>query len=226
MLALVGLTPLSLHGQYRIVAPSHDTLVFSEEGVRGMLERTRRARKILEEDPRVLYRVSYRLDVSPGDSSAAYPWNAVRVRSDSVAEVHVPGDYREGDRAYFSYAVAKMGAVRSRAPASDCETVLEQRRRTVATFADGWIVARVLFGAPLFRPLDALAFAREAGHLVPMLVALGGGEAQGCAEEWRRAHPERMEALHRWLREDFYGEASSGEGAEEGGDGLTAGRPT
>lgn len=187
---------------YTLRGPGGATLSFPGDTVRAMLQRTRRRQSVLEEDPDVLYYVGTRGEVTGEDPAPAYPWNAVRVESDSVARIAVPGNYREAGRAYRAYAVETMERIRGERPAADCSRAVQREREAVSAFVDGWIVARTLYGGPAFPPLDALAFAREAGHLGPMLVALGDTRIGGCVRSWSRQHPGAMEAYRAW-RSDF-----------------------
>lgn len=189
--------------QFVLEAPSGQTLAYDSARVQDMLERSRRLRQILEEDPDVIYYVGSGPSASAESPESAYPWNAVRPRADSAARVAFPANYREARRAYYNYAVKKMDLIRTSPPTSDCSVAVERETRTLSAWVDGWVVARTLFGGPAFAPLDALAFAREAGHLSAMLVALGDAEVAGCLDRWSEEHPEAMEAYRHWRSDEF-----------------------
>lgn len=188
---------------YALRAPSGLTLTFPRDSVLDMLERTRRLGEILEKDPAVLYFVGSGPTVGLSDPVSAYPWNSVHVRNDSVARISVPANYREARRAYFNYAVLRMEGVREEEPAAICSGMVEQEVEVVSAFLEGWIVTRFLYGGPAYTPLDALVFARDAGHLPAMLVSLENSWLGGCLDRWRREHPEAIEAYRRWRREVF-----------------------
>lgn len=195
--------------EYTLTAPSGQTLTFGKDAVRDMLDRTRRLGEIVERDPDVLYYVGSGPEVGLADPGPAHPWNAVRVQSDSVARVAVPGNYRESRRAYFNYAVELMERVREDAPAARCSTAVAREVEAVSAFVDGWLVTRFLYGGPAYAPLDALPFARAADHLEAMVVAAGDTRVEGCLDDWRREHPERMEAYRRW-RDRVFPEVGAG----------------
>jgi len=201
--------------EFTLDAPSGERITFPESRVLELLERTRRLGKILEEDPDVLYYVGVGPEVSIERTEPAYPWTAVRVRSDSVARIATPANYREADRAYQNYAVRKMRYIREAPPAAECETVVEREVELVSIFIDGWIVTRLLFGGPAYPPLDAFVFARDAGHLPAMLVALEDSELQGCIESWKQSHPGVLEAFRRWYDDRYLGDV---EGPIPGGE--------
>lgn len=207
----IGSAPAA--GQYTLSLPSGDSLRFGEPRLREMLEESRRLRTILEEDPEVLYYMGSGPEVSAASPAPSYPWNAVRVVNDSVARVATPANYREAERAYVNYAVEKMRLVREVPPAASCDTAVARETRLVGAWIDGWILARTLYGGPPLPPLDALAFAREAEHLSPLLVRLGDTELGTCAESWSRSHPEAMEAFEAWYRERELGAGSAAGGS-------------
>lgn len=198
--------PLDAQGSsdsYVLTAPSGERLSLSRDRVRDMLDRTRRLRQILEEDPDVLYYVGSAPFVEPEDPSPAYPWHAVRVQNDSVARVAVPGNYREARRAYYNYAVKKMAEIRESPPPASCDEAVRREAEVVSAWVDGWIVARTLYGGPAFDPLDALAFAREAGHLPAMIVDLGDTAVGGCLDRWKRENADALAAYRAWRAEVF-----------------------
>ena len=213
-LLAAALLPAPLAAQYSIEAPSGRTLAFDSASVRDMLERTRRLRTILEQDPGVIYYVGAG-DPVPADSpEAAYPWNRVVVRSDSAVRVAAPGNYREAGRAYQNYAVLRMEWIRSGRPTASCEASVEGEVERVSAFVDGWIAARVLYGGPAFPALDAFAFARAAGHLPALVVELGDTTlSERCRVRWRERHADAVEAYRIWRRRAFEGE-DSGDGED------------
>lgn len=192
---------------YTLTAPSGRTLTLDEGRVLDMLDRTRRLGDIVDRDPDVLYYVGSGPEVGLSDPGAAYPWNAVRVENDSVARVAVPGNYRESRRAYFNYAVLQMKQLREKIPTAACTGAMAREVEAVSAFVDGWIVTRLLYGGPAYAPLDALAFAREAGYLAALMVAAGDTRLAGCRDRWRRNHPKEMEAYRRWRTRVFPGPA-------------------
>lgn len=168
-----------------------------------MLDTTRALYTDLEQDPRVGYFIDVGPAVPTREPDPAFPWNAVEVRSDSLAAVRTPGNLREADRAYFNYAVMRMRAVRGGDPDVSCDSLMAVESGVVSAFADGWIVARTLFGGPPYPPLDEIGFAREAGVLPGLIAARGDRHLGACAEEWAEAHPEEVEAYRQWRRSAF-----------------------
>ncbi|MDT8437279.1 MAG: hypothetical protein RRA92_11065 [Gemmatimonadota bacterium] len=216
--AATAVRPDAARAQYAIVLPAGDSLRFELPEVRRMLDTTRALRRNLEEDPRVLYRIGFRDPVPAEAPAAAWPWHAVEPASDSVVDLQMPGNLREASRAYENYAVIRMRTIRSRDPDAPCDSLVAWESEALSAFADGWIVARTLFGGPPYPPLDAVPFARAAGHL-EALAAEGRSRAVGaCAAAWVEAHPEAVQAWLEW-REDR-GLAGPGEAAGPGDDGT------
>lgn len=180
-------------------APSGIRLEFSSTQVRAMLDTTRTLEMNLQEDPRVLYFTLVGPPVETRDSlDAAYPWNAIEVRSDSVATILTPGNLREADRAYYNYAVTRMQLVRGTDPDVACDELMEREVEAVSAFVDGWVASRLLFGGLPFTVLDELAFAREQGQLPGMLAAKADRQLGACSADWASDHPEAVEAYHSW----------------------------
>lgn len=220
LLAVAAAAPTAAGAQagddgYTLRVPSGPSLALPADSVKEMLRSTRRLGTILEEDPDVLYYVGTRSEVTASEPSPAYPWNAVRAESDSTARVRVPANYREARRAYYAYAVRTMEGIRGSPPSARCSETVRREVDAVSAFVDGWIVTRTLYGGPAFPPLDALVFARDAGHLPAMLVELGDARLAGCARGWARQNPEEVEAYRAW-REDF--DAGSTAGAPAGSE--------
>lgn len=200
--ALLLVAPGATTAQHRMVAPSGRELSFSEDSLRRMLEATRALRRDLEEDPRILYFVGTGPAVPAADPDAAFPWNAVDVLADSLAAIQTPGNLREADRAYANYAVIRMKNVR-RDPDVSCDSLMAREVRAVSAFADGWVVARVLFGGPGFAPLDEVAFAREDGVLPGLLAGRGNRQLGGCLRVWTEAHGEAARKYREWRNRAF-----------------------
>lgn len=195
----IALLPAGARAQeYHLSLPNGDTLSFPLDTLRRMMDDARRLRDILERDPKVIYYTGTGPRATAADPSPAYPWRAVRVRSDTAAEVATPSNLREMDRAYYNYAVRKMSSLRQEGPAAGCDRVVDREVLRARSFLDGWILSRTLYGGPAFPPVDLMVFARASGHLTAMLVALGDSELIGCADRWAKDHPDRMAAYRSW----------------------------
>ncbi|MEN8143729.1 MAG: hypothetical protein ABFS14_02150 [Gemmatimonadota bacterium] len=195
--------------QYAMTAPSGREISFSAEQVRTFLDSARALRADLEEDPRVLYMLDFGADAHAveglEDEPDTYPWDRVTVRDDSVAVVLTPGNLREGARAYYNYAVQRMRIVRATDPDVTCDELMRREVGVVSSFVEGWVVARTLFGGPEYRPLDELAFAREAGVLDGLIAARSDRHLGSCSATWAEAHADRLEAYERFHRIGFLG---------------------
>jgi len=194
--------PSGAVAQYSLTAPSGLVIEFDADRLLDMRNRSRALREDLEQDPRILYYTTYGEALAPADSDDAYPWNAVEIATDSSAAVFTPGNLREADRAYYNYIVHRMHAVRED-PDVSCEEIVLREVEGLDAFADGWVVARTLFGGPAFEPLDEIAFVREEGLLPGFLAAHSDRQLGGCLTTWRDAHPEVVEAYRAWRRDRY-----------------------
>ena len=189
--------------QYEIAAPSGLAIEFSATRVRAMLDTTRTLEMNLQEDPRVLYFTLVGPEVESDSAEASYPWNAVEVRSDSVATILTPGNLREADRAYYNYAVIRMKLVRELDPDVSCDELMERELEAVSAFVDGWLASRLLFGGLPFLALDEVAFAREHETLAGMLAARANRQLGACADEWASQHRREVEDYLAWRENRF-----------------------
>lgn len=206
--ALLALTwgPAEVGAQQALRAPSGSRLEVPRDTLLRMLEETRAYGDTLVQDPDVLYYTGFSRAVTDTTPGTALPWNAIEVRSDSVARVATPGNLREGDRAYNAYAVARMESYRSRprsGPSPGCAERMAREVGVLEAFARGWIVARMYYGAPPYPPLDEIAFAHRRGLLAPYLAVQAPRQLEGCAESWRREHSDRVDAYREWRRSEF-----------------------
>lgn len=207
-LLLLAAAPDALRGQQPLRAPSGVELDVPRDTLTAMLRETRAYRDTLVQDPDVLYYTGFSAAVTDSAYETALPWNAIEVRSDSVARVATPGNLREGDRAYSAYAVARMEAYRAREPdgSPSCRERMAGEVDVLEAFARGWTVARIYYGAPPYPPLDEIAFLHRRGMLAPYLASRAPARLGPCAEQWAAEHPDAMEAYREWRRREFLGE--------------------
>lgn len=201
--------PDAARGQQPLRAPSGLELEVPRDTLLEMLRETRAYGDTLVQDPDVLYYTGFSAAVTDSAHEAALPWNAIEVRSDSVARVATPGNLREGDRAYRAYAVARMEAYRGRDPDGSTPSCRERMAAEVdvlEAFARGWTVARIYYGAPPYPPLDEISFLHRRGMLAPYLAARAPARLGPCAERWAGEHAAEMEAYREWRRREFLGE--------------------
>ncbi|MDH3733804.1 MAG: hypothetical protein OEU54_09730 [Gemmatimonadota bacterium] len=202
LIAVLLFAPLPAAGQYSMTAPSGVSIDFDRDRLLLMRERSVTLWDELQEDPEILYYTAYGRDLDDDDRSAAYPWNAIEVVTDSLAAVITPGNLREADRAYYNYVVLRMHAVRED-PDVSCDVVFERELEAIDGFVDGWVIARTLFGGPEYEPLDEFAFAREEGVLSGMMAARSDRQLGGCLGVWRSANADAVAAYEEWREERY-----------------------
>jgi len=187
-----------------MVAPSGEVIEFDPDRLLAFRDRSDSLRTDLEEDPEVLYYTDFGRDLTSEDAEDAFPWNAIEVVTDSLVALVLPGNLREGQRAYISYAVLRMHAVRQD-PDVACSVLAERELFALDGFVDGWIAARTLFGGPAYEPLDELVFAREAGVLPGLIAERSDRQLSGCLTVWREQNGELVEAYQSWRTERYLG---------------------
>lgn len=193
---------LPAEAQYRLTAPSGEVVEFEADHLLRFRDRSDSLMTDLVEDPLVLYYLSFGRDLDESEARDAWPWNAVEVVTDSLAAVVMPGNLREAGRAYESYAVLRMHAVRQD-PDVPCETLAGREIEALDGFIDGWIAARLLFGGPAYEPLDEFVFAREAGVLDGLMLDRSNRQLGTCLAVMRDAREEEMAAYRTWRTERY-----------------------
>lgn len=205
---MASAVPDAARGQQPLRAPSGVELDVPRDTLLQMLRETRAYGDTLVQDPDVLYYTGFSAAVTDSAYGTALPWNAIEVRSDSVARVATPGNLREGDRAYRAYAVARMEAYRARDPdgsTPSCRERMADEVELLEAFARGWTVARIYYGAPPYPPLDEIAFLHRRGMLAPYLATEASARLGRCTEQWADGHAAEMEAYREWRRREFLG---------------------
>lgn len=197
--------PGTAAAQQALTAPSGAELEVPRDTLLRMLEETRSYGKTLVEDPDVLYYTGFSSPVTESEPRTALPWNAIEVRSDSVARVATPGNLREADRAYRAYAVARMEAYRSRGgdAGAPCGERVDREAEILEAFARGWTVSRIYYGAPPYPPLDEIAFLHRRGMLSAYLADRAPTRLRDCARQWAEEHADAVEAYRTWRDEEF-----------------------
>ena len=194
--------PAAAEAQYRLTAPSGAVVEFEAADLLRFRDRSDSLMTDLVEDPLVLYYLSFGRDLDEAEARDAWPWNAVEVVTDSLAAVVMPGNLREAGRAYESYVVLRMHAVRQD-PDVSCEALTGREIEALDGFIDGWIVARLLFGGPAYEPLDEFVFAREAGVLRGLMLDRSDRQLAGCLDVAREAREEERAAYRAWRTEHY-----------------------
>ncbi|WP_420616308.1 hypothetical protein [Candidatus Palauibacter sp.] len=192
----------SLDAQYRLTAPSGSVVEFQADLLLRFRDRSDSLMTDLVEDPLVLYYRSFGRELDESEARDAWPWNAVEVVTDSSAALVMPGNLREAGRAYESYAVLRMHAVRQD-PDVACDELFSREVEAVDGFIDGWVAARLLFGGPAYEPLDELAFAREAGVLAGLILDRSDRQLGGCLQVSRERRAEEIAAYRAWRTERY-----------------------
>lgn len=194
--------PAAAEAQYRLTAPSGTVVEFEAADLLRFRDRSDSLMTDLVEDPLVLYYLSFGRDLDESEARDAWPWNAVEVVTDSLAAVVMPGNLREAGRAYESYVVLRMHAVRQD-PDVPCAALAGREIEALDGFIDGWVVARLLFGGPAYEPLDEFVFAREAGVLRGLMLDRSDRQLDGCLGVMREAGAEDMAAYRAWRTEHY-----------------------
>jgi len=136
----------------------------------------------------------------------AYLWDGHRILGDTVW-TSVDLRAREAQQVHLTYAhlklMNKMGRLEEWLPGMSGTLDYPLERAILDRCAEAWLLARTVFGASPYGPLDELVYAREADHLDAFIFTARPSEFAGERAEWARAYPEAMSSYRDWFLETF-----------------------
>ncbi len=140
---------------------------------------------------------------APGE---VYPWSYLSYGKDTV-RVMVDPSYPSTELAFEIYAhlhlMARMGRQKEWLPEAPTATGFQLERAILARVADSWLLARAVYGATPYGPLDQILYAHEDGYLDPMILTAMPGRFAEARKTWEREHPDGMEKYRTWFEKTF-----------------------
>jgi hypothetical protein len=135
-----------------------------------------------------------------------YPWDGLRISSDSVW-VPLPPGAQDTQLVFQIYGhqhlMATMGRQEEWLPEASDAVGFELERAILSRAADAWILGRAVFNTVPYGPLDELAYAREAGFLEAFIFTARPDEFAAARAEWARANPGAVERYREWFLDTF-----------------------
>lgn len=174
-----------LHADYDEMVEVHDWFVRSQENI--------------VRDP------SFWVVTSPSTEDA-YLWSGHRIAGDTV---WTSFDLRAPESRWVQMAYAhlrlmeRMGRLEAWLPEAARTTGYALERAIVGQCARAWLLARTVFGAPPYGPLDELVYADEANHLDAYIFTARPSEFAAERTEWARANPDAAAGYREWFLETF-----------------------
>ena len=144
--------------------------------------------------------------VSVPRDTPSYPWESLVLSSDSaLIGVERGNDY--GVEIFNIYAhyklMKKMGRIGEFLPGGEYLEGFALERAIVERVSDAWYLARAVYQAVAFQPLEEILFTNEAGYLDAMLLTARGDEFEEERQAWLEEDPDAQERYRQWFMETF-----------------------
>ena len=97
----------------------------------------------------------------------------------------------------------KMGRIGEFLPGGEYLEGFALERAIVERVSDAWYLARAVYQAVAFQPLEEILFTNEAGYLDAMLLTARGDEFEEERQAWLEEDPDAQERYRQWFMETF-----------------------
>ena len=174
-----------LHADYDEMVEVHEWFVSSQRNI--------------EEDPTFLI-------IAGPSTDEAYPWSGHRIEGDTAWASYNPrSPFSQSIQLAYAHLrlMDRMGRLEEWLPEASSATGYELERAILRRCARAWMLARTVFGADPFGPLDELVYADEAGHLDAFIFTARPSEFARERVEWARANPGATDAYREWFLSTF-----------------------
>jgi len=144
----------------------------------------------------------------------AYPWESLviipQTANMGIDTVKFGVDRRRPDEASFIYSsyahfhlMKVMGRLNEFLPGGESLEGYALERAIMARVSDAWLLARSVYGAVAYDPLEEILYSNENGYLDALLLAARGEEFGEERRAWLQEDPEALERYRSWFVETF-----------------------
>jgi hypothetical protein len=144
--------------------------------------------------------------VSNRTANDVYPWEHMRISHDTAA-VYYNAQSPESDLPFEIYAhlhlMAKMGRLGEFLPQAANATGFDLERAILAKVADAWLLARTVYNAAPYEPLDELVYAKEDGYLDAFIFTARPDHFADARRKWAEENPDRAKEYRTWFLKTF-----------------------
>lgn len=141
-----------------------------------------------------------------GRDTPSYPWESLYISNDT-ASIGIQLGFSEAEQVFQVYAhyhlMEKMGRIGEFLPGGEDLEGFALERAILARVADAWFLARAVYQAVAFDPLEEILYANENGYLDALILTARGDEFKEERQAWLREDPEAQERYRRWFRATF-----------------------
>lgn len=135
-----------------------------------------------------------------------YPWSFLEFGKDSV-RVWVDPQYPSTQLPFMIYGylhlMARMGRLAKWLPEAPHATGFQLERAILARVADTWLLARAVYGASPYEPLDELLYAHEDGYLDALIFTARPNKFEEARKAWAAKHPNAAHDYRTWFKATF-----------------------
>jgi hypothetical protein len=137
----------------------------------------------------------------------AYPWETIEFRGADSVRIAWEPSAADVQGAYWVYSflhlMTRMDRMDEWFPDAVGLEGYALERFILDRTADAWLLARAIFEAAPYRPMDELVYSQDRGYLDAFLLTARGGEFSEELEDYNRANPGRIDEYLTWFRETF-----------------------
>ena len=182
-----------------VVIRSGERIFADEERLKVVDDWFRDQQDNIQNDP------SFWVITVPRDTPS-FPWESLYLSNDT-ASIGVQQGYFEATRVYNLYAhyylMEKMGRIEEFLPGGEDLEGFALERAILARTADAWLLARAVYQAVAFDPLEEIMYSNENGYLDAMILTARGDEFREERQAWLREDPEAQERYRKWFLATF-----------------------
>lgn len=139
-------------------------------------------------------------------TSEVYPWSHIEYGKDTV-RIWVDQQYPDAVVPFNIYAhlhlMVRMGRQAEWLPEAPHAQGFELEQAILARVADAWLLARSVYGAAPYAPLDEIMYAHENGYLDALIFTARPREFVDARTQWAREHPEATTQYRNWFAQTF-----------------------
>jgi hypothetical protein len=135
-----------------------------------------------------------------------YPWSYLSYGKDSV-RIMVDPQFPDTELPFEIYAhlhlMVRMGKQAQWLPKAPDAKGFQLERAILARVADAWLLARAVYGAAPYEPLDELLYAHEDGYLDALIFTARPNHFEQARAEWARKNPGAAGKYRTWFKATF-----------------------
>jgi hypothetical protein len=136
----------------------------------------------------------------------SYPWESLVLIADT-AKIGVQMGFDLAQSVFQLYAhyhlMKEKGRIGEFLPGGEELEGFALERAILARVADAWFLARAVYQAVAFDPLEEILYANENGYLDAMILTARGEEFEEERAAWLEEDPEALDRYREWFLETF-----------------------